>query len=96
MDRIVLMILALISGGVGMSIILSKFFNKKWVWYIPSMIMIIIISYFILKIYSEKMEGHVELGYNIRIMMMAAVMTGNLMTNFIISRKRGAKSSSVE
>ena len=96
LDRIILMMAALISGGVGMSIILTKFFIKKWVWYIPSIIMLLVISYILLKIYSEKMEGYVELGYNIRILMMAAVMSGNLMTNLIISHKRRAKSSSVE
>jgi len=65
LDRIVLMLLALISGGVGMSIILSKFFMRRWVWYIPSIIIIIIISYLTMKLYSEKMEGYVELGYHI-------------------------------
>ena len=89
MDKVILLILTLFIGGVGMSLLLSRFFSRKWVWYIPSIIGLAIIAYVTLKIYSEKMEGHVELGYNIRMLMVATIMTGNLMTNFILGRNRG-------
>lgn len=87
MDKVIIMISALFSAGLVMSLVLSKVFTKKWVGYIPSMMGIIVIMYSILKIYAEEMEGHVELGYNIRIYMVSIVIAGNLLTNYLIIRK---------
>ncbi|HEM3610778.1 TPA: hypothetical protein ACGOYJ_001407 [Streptococcus suis] len=88
MDRIVLTILALITGGVVLSLLLSRFFRKMWVWYIPSIIGVLFIAYYTFKIQSENMEGFVELGYFLIKLMIVAVMTGNIITNLLICRRR--------
>lgn len=88
MDRIVLTILALITGGVVLSLLLSRVFRKMWVWYIPSIIGVLFIAYYTFKIQSENMEGFVELGYVLIKLMIVAVMTGNIITNLLICRRR--------
>lgn len=88
MDRVALTILGLITTGAVMSLLLSKFFIKKWLWYFPSVIGVLVIIYFSLKIQFETLEGFEELGYIIIIFMVAAVMIGNLLTNVLIFLKR--------
>jgi hypothetical protein len=85
MDRVLVTFLALILGGVGMSLILSRFITKKWLWYVPSLIGIIIILYFAIKIEIETLEGFQELGYLVIILMLIAFTTGNLLTNVFVT-----------
>lgn len=88
MDRVALTILVLITAGAVTSLLLSRFFRKKWVWYFPSMIGVIFIINYSLKIQFENLEGFVELEYIILIYMVAAVVVGNLLTNVLIVRRR--------
>ena len=89
MDRVALVIFILIIAGAGMSLHLSTCFIKKWVWYVPSAIGVLIIAFFSLKIHFEKMEGFEELGYIVLIFMVVAFMAGNLLANvFIVFRRR--------
>lgn len=88
MDRVLLTILGLITAGVVMSLLLSRFFRKKWVWYLPSIIGVILIAYYSLKIQFQELEGFEELGYVILTYIVLAVMVGNLMTNVFILRRR--------
>jgi hypothetical protein len=88
MDRVVLTILALMTAGAVMSLLLSRFFRKKWVWYFPNVIGVLVIIFFSLKIQFENLEGFEELGYIIIIFMVAAVMIGNLLTNVLIVLRR--------
>lgn len=91
MDRVALTILALMSAGAVMSLLLSRFFRKKWVWYFPSVIGVLVITFFSLKIHFEYMEGFEELGFIIINFMVAAVMMGNLLTNVLIVLRRRKK-----
>ncbi|MPW24677.1 hypothetical protein GC105_02565 [Alkalibaculum sp. M08DMB] len=91
MDRVVITVLALIAAGVVMSLLLSRYVRKKWVWYIPSVIGVFVITYYSLKIQFENLDGHEELGYIILILMMIAVMIGNLLTNVLINLRRRTK-----
>lgn len=88
MDRVVLTTLALLAGGALLSLLLSRFSRRIWVWYIPSMIGMLFIAYYTMKIQSENMEGTVELGYVLLTLMIAAVMTGSILANLIIGRRR--------
>lgn len=88
MDRVLLTILGLITAGVVMSLLLSRFFRKKWVWYLPSIIGVILIAYYSLKIQFQELQGFEELGYVILTYIVLAVMVGNLMTNVFILRRR--------
>ena len=91
MDIVALTILALIIGGVVMSLLLSRYARKIWVWYIPSMIGVVVISYYSLFIELNNLEGHVELGYIFLIFMIAAVMLGNILANIFVVLRRRAK-----
>ncbi|WP_423189856.1 hypothetical protein ACO1PF_02890 [Alkalibacterium sp. f15] len=91
MDRVALLILVLMTGGAAISFLLSKFFNKKWVWYVPSMIGVLVITYVTFRIETENMEGFEELGYVILTLMVATFMIGNLLTNVIIYLRRRKK-----
>lgn len=84
MDRVVLTILALITAGIVMSLLLSRYVRKKWIWYVPSIIGVVVIIYFYLKIYFENPEGYEEIGYVILSLMAVAVIIGNFMTNILI------------
>ena len=88
MDRVALTILVLITAGAVTSLLLSRFFRKKWVWYFPSMIGVIFIINYSLKIQLENLEGFEELGYLIINFMVLAVMIGNVFTNVLIARRR--------
>lgn len=88
MDRVVLTLLVLITAGAVTSLLLSRFFRKKWVWYFPSMIGVIFITNYSFKIQFENLEGFEELGYIILIYMVGAIMVGNLLTNVLIIRRR--------
>jgi hypothetical protein len=89
MDRVALTILALFAAGAVISLLLSRFVRMKWVWYFPSMIGVLVISFFSLKIQFENLEGFEELGYIIINFMVAVVMIGNLLTNaLIVLRKK--------
>lgn len=88
MDRLILILLALMAVGAVMSLLLSKFFKRKWIWYSPSMIGTLFIVYYLLKIQFVEMEGFGELGYLIIIFMLIAIVTGNILTNLFIVMKR--------
>lgn len=88
MDRLVLIILALITAGAVMSLLLSRYVKRIWVWYIPSMVGVLVITYYTLKIQFETMEGFEEIGYVILSLMVIAIMIGNLLTNVVIHLRR--------
>ncbi len=87
MDRIILIIIVLLAAGMMSSQIISRLFNKKWVRYLPSVIGVVIIAYITVKISSEQMDGFVELGYNIRSLMVLTFIAGNLGANFLLKGK---------
>ena len=88
MDRILGTVLVLLALGAGTSLLLSTFFRKKWVWFLPSITGVILIIGYALKIQLETLEGFEELGYIISIYMITSIILGNLMTNFLIIRWR--------
>lgn len=91
MDRVILIILALISAGAGISYLLASFFSRKWVWYIPSMVGVCIIAFLTYKIETVDMEGFEELGYVIMSLFAFVFILGNLMTNVLITLRRRNK-----
>jgi len=91
MDRIALTILALMIAGAVMSLLLSRVYKKKWVWYLPSVIGVIVVAFLSLKIQFENLEGFEELGYIMIMFMVIAVMIGNLLTNVLIVLRRRKK-----
>lgn len=96
MDRVALIILGLMIAGAVMSLLLSRFFRKKWVWYFPSVIGVLVVTFFSLKIHFENLEGFEELGYIMIMLMVVAVMIGNLLTNVLIVLRRKKKRNSKE
>lgn len=89
-----LIILVLLTLGIVMSLLLSKYAKKKWIGYVPSFIGVVIIVYYSLRIHFEKMDGIEELGYQVFLLMVMVVMAGNLMTNIAIHfKKRSGKST---
>ena len=88
MDRVILILIVFIGVGAVMSYLLSRYFIRKVVWYLPSIIGVLIVIYFSLKIEFVKMEGFVELGYLLNNFMILAVVIGNIITNIIIAQRR--------
>lgn len=92
MDRVALISLLLFSGGAGISYLLSRFFSRKWVWYVPSLIGVLVIAYLTYRIETVNMEGFEELGYVLWSLMVIIFIAGNLLTNIIISLRKKKKS----
>ncbi len=91
MDRLVWLMMGILIGGVVVSILLTKFINIKWIWYIPSFISMIFIIYLAYEIKFGQLEGFNDLGYFLMILMLVAFIMGNILTNVIIHFRRKKK-----
>jgi len=78
MDRLVMVLLVLAAVGALASFLLSRFFKRKWIWYFPSLIGVLIIIYYSLRIEFGKTEGFEALGYLLLSFMALAVVVGNV------------------
>ncbi len=91
MDRFTWLMIGLLVGGVVISTLLAKFVKVKWIWYIPSFIGVAVIIYLAYKIKFTELEGFLDLGYFLTILMIVAFIMGNILTNIIIHIKKKNK-----
>lgn len=88
MDRFVLVLLALAAVGALASFLLSKLFKRKWIWYFPSLIGVLVIIYYSWQIEFGKTEGFEALGYFLLMLMAIAIVVGNVIANIVITLRR--------
>lgn len=88
MDRFVLVLLALAAVGALASFLLSKLFKRKWIWFFPSLIGVIIFIYYFWQLEYGKTEGFQALGYFLLMLMAIAVVVGNVIANIVIALRR--------
>jgi len=80
-----LLVLLFLAGGM-YSFVSSLFTKNKWVRLLPTLLSLLLIPYLLYQTYFGNLEGFLPLAYLLFIFMLAAVVFGNLVGNFIFRK----------
>lgn len=79
------LVLLFLAGGM-YSFISSLFTKNKWVRLLPTLLSLLLIPYLLYQTYFGNLEGFLPLAYLLFIFILAAVVFGNLVGNFIFRK----------
>lgn len=94
--RFLVLVFLLVVVGVGTPFVLSRFTKKKTLWYVPSILGLISMTYLNYQIRYGNLESTESLAYFVMAMMISLAVIGNVLANLVLHIMGKSKVAKVE